>query len=124
MAEVSLELQESLLRAARQHGMSLPSAVRQGVLAGIAHELPLELLTWRARDTIRQAAAYARDFDHDYVGTEHLLLAMIADEAGVGGGLLKHLGVVDLIRSRLHSLMASAEYRSPSRRVYKGGDDE
>ena len=45
----------------------------------------------------RQALAYAEDeprgFNHNYIGTEHLLLGLLREEAGTAANVLKTLGV-------------------------------
>lgn len=50
-------------------------------------------LTPRAKDVIEYANAEARDLNHNYVGTEHLLLGLIREEEGVAAQVLLNLGV-------------------------------
>lgn len=35
----------------------------------------------------------ARRFNHEYIGTEHILLALLEEESGFTGGVLKNLGL-------------------------------
>lgn len=42
---------------------------------------------------IKTANVVAREYEQEYVGTEHLLLAMLREEAGRGASLLKQAGV-------------------------------
>jgi ATP-dependent Clp protease ATP-binding subunit ClpC len=42
---------------------------------------------------MRQANDEARRYGHEYVGTEHVLLALVAEESGVAAGVLGRLGV-------------------------------
>ncbi len=37
--------------------------------------------------------AEARELNHDYVGTEHLLLGLLREERGVAGDVLTRLGM-------------------------------
>lgn len=46
-----------------------------------------------ARTALDRAAAEARNLGHDYVGTEHALLALASAERGLAAGVLAHLGV-------------------------------
>jgi hypothetical protein len=46
-----------------------------------------------ARDTLNRAAAEARELGHDYVGTEHALLALVSARRGVAAEILANLGV-------------------------------
>ena len=54
---------------------------------------PFDQLTDRARGVLDRARDEARRLDHPYVGTEHLLLALVADETDVAARALAQLGV-------------------------------
>ena len=56
-------------------------------------------LTPRAKKVIELAVDEARRFNHNYVGTEHLLLGLLREGEGVAGGVLESLGV-DLERAQ------------------------
>lgn len=49
--------------------------------------------TVAANETLSRAAAEARALGHDYVGTEHALLALATAERGTAGEVLRELGV-------------------------------
>jgi ATP-dependent Clp protease ATP-binding subunit ClpC len=49
--------------------------------------------TPRAKKVIEYAIEEARNFKHDYVGTEHLLLGLIREEEGVASQVLMNLGL-------------------------------
>jgi hypothetical protein len=55
-----------------------------------AHLAPLSL---DARDAMQRAAEEARRFKHNYIGTEHQLAGIAADESTIGGQALKQVGV-------------------------------
>ena len=55
--------------------------------------------TSRAKKVIELSMAEARLFGHSYVGTEHLLLGIIAEQKGIAAQVLHDLGV-DLERAR------------------------
>lgn len=47
----------------------------------------------RAKKTLELAMSEARDLNHNYVGTEHLLLGLIREEKGVAAQALKEAGM-------------------------------
>lgn len=55
--------------------------------------------TERARRVILLAREEAKRLDHDYLGTEHILLGLIREGEGVGATALQNLGL-DLTRVR------------------------
>jgi ATP-dependent Clp protease ATP-binding subunit ClpC len=52
-----------------------------------------EGFTDRAREVIALAQQEARRFNHDYIGTEHILLGLIKAHIGVAASVLKNLNV-------------------------------
>ena len=59
-----------------------------------------ERLTDRARKVMALANQEAQRFNHEYVGTEHILLGLVKEASGVGANVLKNLGI-DLRKVRL-----------------------
>jgi len=59
-----------------------------------------ERFTDRARKVMALANQEAQRFNHDYIGTEHILLGLVKEGSGVGANVLKNLNV-DLRRVRL-----------------------
>ncbi len=52
-----------------------------------------ERFTDRARKVMALANQEAQRFNHEYIGTEHLLLGLVKEGSGVGANVLKNLGV-------------------------------
>ena len=52
----------------------------------------MERFTQRARRVLSLAQEAAESFQHNYIGTEHLLLGLILEEGGVAGRVLRELG--------------------------------
>ncbi|MBN2138126.1 MAG: hypothetical protein JW720_09980 [Sedimentisphaerales bacterium] len=50
-------------------------------------------LTDRAEDVLARAETEARRLNHEYIGTEHILLALAEQDDGIGGKVLSRLGV-------------------------------
>jgi hypothetical protein len=65
---------------------------------------------------LRRAAEIGRTHTgQPFVGTENVLRALIEDDAGIAGQVLRELGVADRIATRLDEIMTSDAYRTPSR---------
>src|ERR1051326_8748918 len=52
-----------------------------------------ERFTDRARKVMQLANQEAQRFNHDYVGTEHLLLGLLREQEGVAAQVLMNLGL-------------------------------
>jgi hypothetical protein len=92
-------------RAMAELGVT-PEAAREALVATLAALPPAALapagagepagkipLTPRARKVLELTLREALLFGHNYIGTEHLLLAVLDDEEGSGGGALTGLGI-------------------------------
>src|SRR6058998_3473172 len=58
-----------------------------------------ERFTDRARKVMQLANQEAQRFNHEYIGTEHILLGLVKEGSGVAANVLKNLDI-DLRRSR------------------------
>src|SRR6187401_268981 len=52
-----------------------------------------ERFTDRARKVMALANQEAQRFNHEYIGTEHMLLGLVREGTGVGATVLKNLGI-------------------------------
>lgn len=66
--------------------------------------------TPRVLNTLSAAEKQAREWGHDYVGTEHLLVALLNDSDGIAGRVLSEVGVSDTVRSRIEDIVKSDGY--------------
>ena len=65
-----------------------------------------ERFTDPARNTVVLAQEEARLLDHDYIGTEHILLALLADGSSIAGEVLAGLGLTrDGVRAEVVELV-------------------
>jgi ATP-dependent Clp protease ATP-binding subunit ClpC len=85
-------------------------SVRKGKATIALGELPY---TSRAKKVLEFAMAEARDFNHSYVGTEHLLLGLLREEKGIAAQVLNSLGV-SLEDGRAETLKVLGSDVSPS----------
>ena len=64
--------------------------------------------TERARKTMALAHQEAQRFNHEYVGTEHILLGLVKEDSGVGATVLNNLDVdINKLRLEVEKLVKS-----------------
>ena len=68
-------------------------AIRNSIGFGVPTVLTPGDFTPRCKNIIESAMIQARDMGHNYVGTEHLLLAILREGSGVAMQILEHFGV-------------------------------
>jgi len=85
-------------------------SVRKGKATIALGELPY---TSRAKKVLEFAMSEAREFNHSYVGTEHLLLGLLREEKGIAAQVLNSLGVT-LDEARSETLKVLGSDVSPS----------
>lgn len=72
-------------------------------------------LTPRAKKVLALAADEAQYLDHDYIGTEHILLGLIREGEGIAAGVLESLGVsLERVRSSVLRVLGAAEGELPA----------
>ncbi len=73
-----------------------------------------ERFTDRARRVVVRAQEAARNLDHDWIGTEHVLLGLIHEGSGVAAKVLESLAISpDAVRQRVEELVGRGE-QAPS----------
>jgi ATP-dependent Clp protease ATP-binding subunit ClpC len=93
-----------------------------------------ELFTDRARLVVVRAQEEARRLDHDYVGPEHLLLALIDESiGGLAAGVLESLGIsLASVRQRVDEAIGRGEqapsghipFTAPAKELLKAAQQE
>jgi len=69
--------------------------------------------TERARKVLVLAKEEARRFNHDYIGTEHILLGLIREGEGVACAVLQNLGIdLDRLRVEIEKLITAGSAAS------------
>ena len=63
-------------------------------------------LTPRAKHVIEFAVYEARHLNHNYIGTQHLLLGLLREEEGIAAGVLESLGI-NLEKARIETVNLS-----------------
>jgi ATP-dependent Clp protease ATP-binding subunit ClpA len=68
-----------------------------------------ERFTDSARACVARAQDEAGSLGHEYIGTEHILAALATDERGVGGQVLRDLGLTpDTIRADIRNIVGGS----------------
>jgi ATP-dependent Clp protease ATP-binding subunit ClpC len=73
--------------------------------------------TPRTRRVLVLADALAHSHGHDYLGVEHLLLAILEDGDSVAAEALRRCSPLEVIRAELEAILASPGYRTPTNNV-------
>ena len=72
-----------------------------------------ERFTDRARRTVVLAQEEARLLQHNYIGTEHLLLGLIHEGEGVAAKALESLGIgLEAVRQQVEEIIGRGQYAS------------
>jgi ATP-dependent Clp protease ATP-binding subunit ClpC len=95
----------------------IEESVRKGKATIALGELPY---TSRAKKVLEYAMAEARELNHSYVGTEHLLLGLLREEKGIAAQVLNALGV-SLEDARAETLKLLGSEVNPSQPTGSGG---
>jgi len=67
-------------------------------------------LTQRAKRVIELAIDESRQLEHDYIGTEHILLGLVREGEGIAAGVLESLGVnLDNVRHEVIRVIGSGD---------------
>jgi ATP-dependent Clp protease ATP-binding subunit ClpC len=70
-----------------------------------------ERFTDRARRVVVEAQGEARTLNHDYVGTEHILLGLIREGNGTGTKALESLGIsLDTVRQQVQEITGQGRH--------------
>ena len=81
-----------------------------GRYPGAEDRASFERFTELGRKVVVLAQDEARHFNHNYIGTEHILLGLIREERGIASHALKELGVhLDEVREQVESIVGYGE---------------
>lgn len=94
-------------------GASAVAAASGGILGALADTIGMSRrdrvdlpYTSRAKKVLELAMSEARELQHSYVGTEHLLLGLLKEQRGIGAQVLTSLGVTtDRVRTEVIRLL-------------------
>src|SRR5947207_705966 len=76
----------------------------------------MERFTQRARRVLSLAHQEAERARNNFIGTEHLLLGLMAEEGGVAGHVLRELGLTtERVREVVKQIATNSENFDPSR---------
>lgn len=70
--------------------MTIEESIGVGQSMMLLGEIPLST---QAKKIIEYAVEEAQKLGHNYIGSEHIILALVKDEEGIGARILNHMGV-------------------------------
>jgi ATP-dependent Clp protease ATP-binding subunit ClpC len=77
-----------------------------------------ERFTERARQVVVLAQEEARELQHPYIGTEHLLLGLLREEEGLAACVLDSIGVeLSAVRGQVERIVGRGEAVAPSGQI-------
>ena len=86
------------------------AASRKSPRSGSRHMDRFDKFTDRARKVLTLAQDEAQRFNHNYIGTEHLLLGLVREGEGIAAGVLESLGVnLDKVRHEVIRVLATEQ---------------
>src|SRR6202047_3727795 len=92
----------------------VPWAGGQALLSGARRRTMFERFTDRARRVVVLAQEEARMLNHNYIGTEHILLGLIHEGEGVAAKALESLGIsLDAVRQQVEEIIGQGQ-QAPS----------
>jgi ATP-dependent Clp protease ATP-binding subunit ClpC len=71
-------------------------------------------ITPRTRNVLALAGEVARRHGQDFIGSEHLLLALIEDGNGIAAQVLQEVGAAEAARTRTEQILDSESYHASS----------
>jgi ATP-dependent Clp protease ATP-binding subunit ClpC len=102
---VAANVLNSLNIDVREIRLEVEKIVQSGPNAEAYGKLPQ---TPRAKKVIEYSIEEARNLNHDYVGTEHLLLGLLRDQEGVAAQVLTNLGLtLEDVREEVRRVLES-----------------
>lgn len=113
------EEQGAAAQTLKQQGMTLDNA-REETIKAVgegAEEQELLGFTPRTKRIFELSFLEARNLGHSYVGTEHMLLGLLAEGEGVAVVILKKLGAdIEKIKSTVLSMITESNKKGPTAR--------
>src|SRR5260370_21693526 len=87
-----------------------PSATEKGSEKQVNERERFEKFTERARKVLSLAQEEAQRLQHQYIGTEHLLLGLVREGEGVAAKVLNNLGVdLNKVRSAVEFILGHGD---------------
>jgi hypothetical protein len=99
----------------------IEETVKSGKAGASAHrDLPY---TSRAKKVLEFAMSEARELNHSYVGTEHLLLGLLREEKGIAAQVLLDSGLtIESVRTEILRLLGTEQFGEPRQVLFLEAD--
>lgn len=117
MPKVSVYLPDRLAAAVRAYDVPLSAVCQKALEQEVAARTPILSLTPRSRKLLTSAAREAELLGEDFIGTEHILLALLMDTGSLAFQAISELDLVDPIRERVREIIRRSRADGPSNRA-------
>lgn len=115
MPKVNVYLPDRLAEAVRRYEIPVSAACQRALEQEVAARLPFLELTPRARDVLGEASVQAGRLGQNFVGVEHLMLAILDNPRSLAAQVIEALGMTERLRAELHAILSQPP--PPSNRV-------
>ena len=104
------EAQDQPAEEANKEAMSKHTPPSKGQPLKAQPATPFEKFTERAREALSLAQDEAKRFNHNYIGTEHILLGLLREGEGVAALVLTRMGVsLDAVRDEVERIIGRGD---------------
>jgi ATP-dependent Clp protease ATP-binding subunit ClpA len=117
MPKVNVYLPDRLAEAVRAYQIPISSVCQRALEQEVAARSSVLGLTPRSRAVLATAAQEAEKLGDNFVGTEHLLLGLIAEGEGIAAQALDAVGATQAVRAKLEAMIQSSRSEGPSNRA-------
>lgn len=107
MPKVNVYLPDRLAEAVRRYEIPVSAACQKALEQEVAARLPLLDLTPRARDVLAEAARQANRLGQNFIGVEHLVLAVLDEGQSIPAQVIESMGLTESLRAQLHEIISS-----------------
>ena len=98
-------LPDRLAEAVRRYEIPVSAACQRALEQEVAAQLPFLELTPRARDVLTDASRQAGRLGQNFVGVEHLMLAILDDPQSLPAQVIEASGMTETLRAQLHAII-------------------
>jgi ATP-dependent Clp protease ATP-binding subunit ClpC len=97
----------------RKLRMTIEDAIGVGQSMMLLGELPLST---QAKKILEYAVEEAQKFEHNYIGSEHIILAIVRDEEGIAARILNSMGVrYQNLKQEILKILSGASFKRDER---------
>lgn len=105
--KINVYLPDRLAEAVRRYEIPVSAACQKALEQEVAARLPVLELTPRARDVLSEAANQANRVGQNFIGVEHIVLAVLDEGQSIPAQVIESMGLTERLRAQLHETISS-----------------